>query len=174
MPYAQIPDSLILDPSLTPLARRLYEYLDLKAGTRGYWDDSLIAISRALGAGRGHLGNAARALAERGLIQREQHGHWRTRFVIIARVAGKQLPLDEHPPQVRGGDPVRRRGVIQSGSGGDPIGITKTPTHLYSDKEVLPRRRSTHALRAAGEAYNRNVIRAWPDDEPASRRAAGR
>lgn len=161
MPYAQIPDGVILDRTLTPLARRLYEFLDLKSGTRGYWDDSLVAVAEAMGASRRHLGDAMRTLVERGLVEREAHGHWRSRFVVVARVAGKQLPL-EAPVEVGGGAPVGRRGVRPLGAGGEPVGRSNGRSHLYSDKEVLPRRRSTNALRERIEQFDRVVLREWP------------
>lgn len=160
MPYAQVPDHVILDASLSPLQRRLYEFLDLKSGTRGYWDDSISAIAQKLNASRRHLSDAMAALVERGIIEREQRGHWQSRFVVVARVAGKQLPL-EVPVEVGGGAPVGRRGVRPLGAGGAPVGRSNDRSHLYSDKELLPRRRS-HTLRVAGEAYNRAAIQSWP------------
>lgn len=161
MPYAQVPDHVILDTSLTPLQRRLYEFIDLKAGSRGYWDDSLSAIAEAMAASRRHLSDAMAALVERGLIEREKLGHWRSRFVVVARVAGKQLVL-EAPVEVGGGAPVGRRGVRPTGAGGAPVGRSNDRSHLYSDKELIPRRRS-HTLRVAGEAYNRVALQAWPE-----------
>lgn len=160
MPYAQVPDHVILDASLSPLQRRLYEFIDLKAGSRGYWDDSLSAIAEAMGASRRHLSDAMASLIERGLVQREALGHWRSRFVVVARVAGKQLPL-EVPVEVGGGAPVGRRGVRPLGAGGAPVGRSSDRSHLYSDKELSPRKRS-HTLRVAGDAYNRAAIQSWP------------
>lgn len=132
--FAKAPVYIVLDATgaYTLLERRLYEFLDLKAGTRGYWDDSLVAIARAIRVSRRHLGDAAKRLEEKGLIAREKRGHWRTRFVVVPRVRGQQLPLDEHPPEV---------GIVRrTGAPPEPVGRSDGGSDLYSDKEVFTQR----------------------------------
>jgi len=98
--YAQLPEPLILDPHVSPLEIRAYAYLDLRAGKRGHWDDTFLAMAEALQANRSRLATVIRRLVERGLVVLERISPWRWRFLLPERLRpGAQLALDEHPPE---------------------------------------------------------------------------
>jgi hypothetical protein len=130
--YGTTPDALTLDRHSTLLEHRLYDYLDMRAGPRGFWDDSMVQIAKALAASRRHLGDALKRLVARGLIVCERRGHWRTRYVVTERVNGAQLPLDEHPPE--------ERFLRPTGAPPAPNGRSKGAAYLSSDKEVFTQR----------------------------------
>lgn len=160
--YGTTPWPLITDSKSTVLEQRLYAYLDAQSGPRGYWDDSLVALARTLEASRYHLGRAAKRLEEKGWIVREQRGHWQTRFVVVERVAGDQLALDEHPVELRGGDSGRGTDVPREGAGGDPMRVRNGALYLSSNKEVLRKKGRQVQQKRAGDEYNRNTRTAWP------------
>lgn len=162
MPYSQVPDALTLDPDATLLEHRLYQYIDLRAGTSGWWDDSLVAISEALHADRTTLGLALKRLVARGLITVERVSRWRSKFLVPARlVKAQQMALGT--PEVRPQAARHLRGQPAGGAGSPRTSRDRTS---FRSKTSRPQ---TSISRSPDSDYDRVILR---DGDAALRQAA--
>ena len=86
--WAKAPEAFITDPDLTPSARIVYEWLDLRAGKRGYWHGGQQEIAQALSMGERTVRAATKLLAAAGYITRERSADLRTVYLywIVERV----------------------------------------------------------------------------------------
>ena len=129
--WAKAPANLILDPTLTLADLRVYLYLDLRAGRRGWWWGTQREISERLSVTSRSVSRAVAKLRARGYISTRQTENLdgTIAYAVHART-GSTLPLLEpvgsdiavlppttpvsYPP--RQGRPNRRDGVSTSGS----------------------------------------------------------
>ncbi len=88
--WAKTPEAMTLDPTLTNSARRLYAYLDLRAGQRGYWYGTQAEITLDLGISARTIRRATRLL--------EAGEYIRTLRTIEHRTALKYFITERPPP----------------------------------------------------------------------------
>jgi len=94
--WAKAPANLITDTDITPTAKIVYLWLDLRAGQRGYWYGARGVISEALGVSVRTVSTAIASLQDRGYITAIRSGQTDgvNRYTIAAR-SGNQLPIPD-------------------------------------------------------------------------------
>jgi len=89
--YAQLPDDVLYDTTLSASARLLYAILDRRAGERGWFYDSQEDLASAAGLSVRTVRSALAQLIARGLVSTERHVPDRhvTTYLVAARIAGR-------------------------------------------------------------------------------------
>jgi len=95
--YAQVPESMLADETLTFACHRVYQHLDLKAGKRGFWfaDGGQPEIAAALHMGLRSVKRAVGLLRAGGYIKTERFGP-AVSTVLLYHVVHREEQLHAH------------------------------------------------------------------------------
>jgi hypothetical protein len=113
--WAKTPWALITDPHLTPSARRVYDYLDVRAGRRGWWYGMQEEIKDALSIDVRTVRRAVKLLREQGYIETLRTIEHRTalRYFMLARLDPDRAEV-ANPPAVA--QPATSRTAVRADS----------------------------------------------------------
>ncbi len=141
--WAKAPAALILDPDLSLAAIRIYLWLDLRAGKRGYWYGTQPEIASALSLTDRTVRRAIGSLEPRYVMTDREREKGMLRYAITARQTGHPRPLwsdsDRTPVSFRPDTHVRSGDAAPSLTTDPSIDPVKTRTRARSrNKGITP------------------------------------
>lgn len=132
--WAKAPIGLITDGSLTLAAIRVYLWIDVKAGSRGWWVGRQSDIAAGVGVTERSV-HRALCLLGRYLDTDRARKHGMTRYLIRARQTGSALPLLE--PDFEVSDRTPASGVTGTSDRTPASGYTGQPRPVLAQRTLL-------------------------------------